>query len=90
MKQSRSKLLNFLKKLDKRSSNKCGSSQTLKIDLSRANLTGVNLSNKNFTQANLSDIDLTNANLQGINFIWTDLNGAILTAANLQCAYLPK
>ena len=50
----------------------------MRIDLSNANLTGINLSN-----VDLTDADLTGVNLRYANLRYADLNNADLTDANL-------
>ena len=65
----------------------------MRIDLSNANLTGINLSNVDLTDADLTGVDLTNAdlrcaNLTGIDLTNADLNNADLTNANLNNANL--
>ena len=55
----------------------------MRIDLSNANLTGINLSNVDLTDADLTGVNLRYANLTNANLRYIDLRYANLSNANL-------
>ncbi len=60
------------------------------VDLYRANLSGANLSGADLSRANLSRANLSEADLYGANLSRADLYGANLSGANLSGANLSR
>jgi len=63
--------------------NKWKKENSVKPDLSGANIEGLNLSKIDLSNSNLQDIDLTKCNLSESNFSSSNLSGAYLINANL-------
>ncbi len=62
----------------------------IKIDLSKADLSGADLNEANLSGADLSEVNLSAADLSNSNLVMTNLSGADLKEANLSGAYLSE
>ena len=60
----------------------------MSVDLSGANLSGMNLNRAHLDKVNLSGADLSNANLREAKLSGSDLSGADLKGADLRQAYM--
>ncbi len=62
---------------------KFNQSRSLKLNLTNADLSNVNLTDANLTNSNLSGANLSNSNITNVNFSGADLSNVNLSNANL-------